>query len=86
MFKLEIETYHKLQAKIQGKFLLISVVEGDYSSHKHVLYIYSIKYSNYVGYVKISELLGIQAQEGRKVCAIDFTINSKADQITVIAG
>ena len=47
VFKLEIETYHKIQGKISGNTLLVSVVEGDYSSHKHVLYIFNIKDANY---------------------------------------
>jgi len=47
VFKLEINTHHKIQAKISGNTLLVSVVEGDYSCHKHVLYIYNIKDAQY---------------------------------------
>lgn len=47
VFKLEINTYHKIQAKISANTLLVSVVEGDYSCHKHVFYIYNIKNAQY---------------------------------------
>jgi hypothetical protein len=86
VFKLEIDVNHKLQAKICGNTLLVSIVEGDYSAHKHVIYMYTLKEAHYVGFIKLSEIIGLQVFAGRKVCAIDFTINETADQITVVAG
>lgn len=86
VFKLDIETYHKVKAKISTTLLLVSVVEGDYSSHRHVLYIYNMKDAQYVGFVKLSELLGIKVLAAREVIPIDFDINDKSDLITVVAG
>lgn len=44
---------------MSSRFVLISIVEGDYSKHKHVLYIYNFRDNQYVGYIKISDLLNL---------------------------
>lgn len=79
IFKLEIEVQHKVQAKISNHTLLVSLVEGDYSAHKHVLYIFNLKENLYIGFIKLQELLSIPVEAGRKTCAIDFSISEQAD-------
>ena len=70
---------------MSNSIVLISIVEGDYSKHKHVLYIYNFRDNQYVGYIKTSDLLNLPIYEGRKICAIDYSINQAADQITIVA-
>lgn len=47
---------------------------------------YNMKDAQYVGFVKLSELLGIKVLVAREVIPIDFDINDKSDLITVVAG
>ena len=75
IFKIEIEVNHKVAAKIFNRIVLISLVEGDYSKHKHVIYIYNFIENQYIGYINISEILSLQVYEGRKISALDYSIN-----------
>jgi len=71
-FKLEIDVHHPVKCQMSKNIALISLVEGDYSKHEHVLYIYNFTNNQYLGYIRINEVLKLQTYEGRKVSALDF--------------
>ena len=64
---------------------MVSQVEGDFHKYSYTLYIYNLRENQYVGFLKLSEILGLKPQHGLKIAAMDFELSSDGKQLTVLA-